>query len=88
MGATATTGVRVQAGAPQVPTTKVAMVRGLVLTVLEIGRVRLLFPLMKIAAVDMVLRQILISQLVLQVKHESGAVVLPMHLGVHNVEAD
>ena len=56
MGATATTGVGVQAGAPQVPTTKGAMAHGQALTVLEIvGRVRLLFLLMKAAAVNMVL---------------------------------
>ena len=82
MGATATTGVGVQASTPQVPTTKGAMTRGLVLTVSEIGRVRLLFPLIKVTAVDMVLCQILISQILLRVKHESGAVVLPMHLRV------
>ena len=63
MGATATTGVGVQAGTPQVPATKGAMVRGRALTVLEIvGRVRLLFPLMKAAAVDTVLQQMLISE--------------------------
>ena len=64
MGATATTGVGVQAGAPQVPTTKGAMAHGRALTVSEIvGRVRLSFPLMKAVAVDTVLRQMLLSEL-------------------------
>ena len=64
MGATARTGVGVQAGAPQVPTTKGAMARGRVLTVSEImGRVSLPFPLMKAAAVDTVLHQMPISEL-------------------------
>ena len=89
MGATATTGVGVQAGTPQVPTTKGAMVRDRALTVSEIvGRVRLLFPLMKAAAVDMVLHQMLISKLLSQVECEGGAVVLHMHMWVHTVEAD
>ena len=83
------TGVGVQAGAPQVATTMGTMARGRVLTVSEIvGRVRLLFPLMKAAAVDTVLHQMLISELLSQVEHEGGAVVLPMHLWVHTVEAD
>ena len=89
MGATATTGVGGQVGALQVPTTKGAMACGRALTVSEIvGRVRLLFPLMKAAAMDTVLRQMLISELLSQVEHEGGAVVLPMHLQVHTVEAD
>ena len=66
MGATAITGVGVQAGAPQVPTTKGALAHGRALTVLEsVGRVRLSFPLMKAAAMDMVLQQMLISELLL-----------------------
>ena len=89
MGAAATSGVGVQAGAPQVATTMGTMARGRVLTVSEIvGRVRLLFPLMKAAAVDTVLHQMLISELLSQVKYEGGAVVLPMHLRVHTVKAD
>ena len=51
------------------------------------GRVKL-FPLMKAAAMDMVLRQMLISELLSQVECEDGAVVLPTHLWVHTVEAD
>ena len=51
-------------------------------------RVRLSFPLMKAAAMDMVLRLMLISKLLLQVKHEGRTVVLPMHLRVHTVEAN
>ena len=65
------------------------MAHGRVLTVSEIlGRVRLSFLLMKAAAVDMVLHQLLISKLLLQVECEGGAVVLPMHLQVHTLEAD
>ena len=37
---------------------------------------------------DMVLRQMLISELLSQVEREGGAVVLPMHLRVHTVEVD
>ena len=37
---------------------------------------------------DMVLRQMLISELISQVECKGGAVVLPMHLHVHTVEAD
>ena len=71
MGATATLGVGVQGGAPQVPTTKGAMACGRVLTVSEImGRIRLSFLLMKAAAVDMVLWQMLISELLSQVERE------------------
>ena len=88
MGATATTGVGVQAGAPQVPTTKGAMALGQALTVSEtVGRVRLLFPPMKAAAMDTVLHQMLFSELLSQVEHGGRAVVLPMHLQVHTVEA-
>ena len=58
-------------------------------TVSEItGRVRLSFLLMKAAAMDTVLHQMLISELLSQVEHECGAVVLPMHLRVQTVEAD
>ena len=67
MGTTATTGVGVQVGAPQVPITKGAMARGWALTVSEIvGEVRLSFLLMKAAAMDMVLHQMLISELLSQ----------------------
>ena len=89
MGATATSGVGVQVGAPQVPTTKGAIAHGQALTILEIvGRVRLSFPLMKAAAVHTVLHQMLISELLWQVEREGGAVVLPMHLRVNTVETD
>ena len=58
------TGVGMQAGAAQVPMTKGAMARGRAFTVSEIvGRVRLLFPLMKAAAMDTVLHQMLICEL-------------------------
>ena len=65
------------------------MAHGSALTVSEIvGRVRLLFPLMKTAAMDIVLHQMLISDLLSQVELKGGAVVLPMHLRVYTVEAD
>ena len=65
------------------------MARGRALTVSEIvGRVKLSFLLMMAAAMDTGLHQMLISELLSQVEHEGGAVVLPMHLRVHTVEAD
>ena len=66
MGATATSGVGVQAGTLQVPTTTGAMLHYRALTISEImGRVRLSFPLMKAAVMDTVLHLMLISKLFL-----------------------
>ena len=43
---------------------------------------------MKAAAMDTVLRQMLISDLLSQVELKGGAVVLPMHLRVYTVESE
>ena len=65
------------------------MARGKALSVSDIvGRIRLSYPMLQAAAVDSVLRQMIISELVSQVEREGGAVVLPRHLRVHAVEPD
>lgn len=53
-----------------------------------VGRLRTSYPVLRATAVDSALCQLLISELVLQVLRENGAVVLPCELQVHCVDAE
>ena len=53
-----------------------------------VSRLRTLYPILRAMATDSVLRQLLLSELILQYFWEDGAVVLPCTLRVHAVEED
>ena len=53
-----------------------------------VSRLRTSYPILRAMATDSVLRQLLLSELILQYFWEDGAVVLPCTLRVHAVEED
>ena len=88
MGATAETGT--QAGASQIPRTKLGpLAAGKAVDVATlVGRLHTSYPVLRATAVDSALRQLLLSELVAQCYREDGAVVLPRNLRVHLVDDD
>ena len=53
-----------------------------------VGRLRTLYPVLLVTAVDSALRQLLLSELVAECFQEDGGLVLPQNLRVHAVEDD
>ena len=48
-----------------------------------VGRMRLLYPVLRAAAVDAALRQLILSELVQQIINEGGAIVLLRGMRIH-----